>query len=105
MPYTLNDMATLITTELGVYDDTNVSLCKQFLNKAYIMLWDKYNWRDTQTAFTIFCPANQDSVNYPVTIDRAVSVRAMNVSTAGLPQPAPPGADEPDRPAPDPTYK
>jgi hypothetical protein len=92
---TLQEMTNLIITELGVYDDTSIALCKQFLNKEYHTLWDKYPWAGTQMIGIATIVVGQSTVTMPAGMGMAITVRATNVST-GLPT-------EPD--APDATFR
>src|SRR5262245_47680774 len=101
---TLLEMATLITTELGLYDDTSMTLTKDFLSKAYITLWDKYSWNATQLIGTATAPAGTNRVPFPDGIGIAIVVRATDIST-GTPG-DPPDPDTPDVPlTPDEQYR
>ena len=88
----LGEMATLITTELGVYDDTSVLLAKVYLSKNYVQTWDKFPWGDATGYGTAQVDAGIAVVNYPAGMDRIITVRA----TVG-PNPSPP-SDVPDVP-------
>ena len=100
---TLSDMATLICTELGVYDDTNLVLCKAFLSKEYITLWDKYPWRDAIGFGIAMAPNGVAVIDYPEGMDRIITLRASTVATNAPPvAPDTPDTEEPDAPAPTP---
>jgi hypothetical protein len=78
---TLFEMATVITTELGVYDDTSVLLAKTYLSKAYINLWDKYPWSDTNGYGSVEVLAGVSVVDYPAGMDRIITLRASQGAT------------------------
>src|SRR5215471_17359651 len=101
---TLLEMATVITTEMGLYDDTSMSLCRGFLSKAYITLWDKYAWNATQIVGTTSAAPGGNRVPCPDGIGMAIVVRATDLST-GTPG-DPPDPDTPDVPlAPEAMYR
>src|SRR5580765_1080827 len=76
---TLADMATVVTTELGLYDDTSVLLAKVGIVEAYVMLWDKYPWSDTHTNVEVTAAIGDIAINYPAGIGRIITVRARSV--------------------------
>jgi hypothetical protein len=94
----LLEMATLVSTELGVYDDTSLGLIKAFLNRNYNTMWDRYAWGDANGYGSVQVERYTALVNYPAGIDRIITVRAGTGST-----PSPPGIPEvPDIPPPEP---
>ena len=94
MSMTLNEMAVLITTELGVYDDTSVLLAKVFLSKNYVQIWEKYPWGDATGYGTVQLAAGVQTADYPVGMDRIISARASIGPTQSPPGPP----EEPDDP-------
>jgi hypothetical protein len=99
---TLDAMADLVTTELGVYDATSVALAKSFLSKNYIQIWDKYPWGDANGYGSSQVNAGTREVDYPDGMDRIITLRASTGSD-GLPPPETPDApDDPLAPAPTP---
>jgi hypothetical protein len=96
-------MASLITTELGVYDDTNMVLCKAYLSKRYTSLWDKYPWGDAQGYGTAQVLNGIAIVDYPAGMDRIITLRASNgASSSPPPIPDSPITELPDAPPPAP---
>ena len=84
MSMTLVEMASLITTELGVYDDTSLVLTQSVSEQEYKTLWDKYPWGDATGHGTVQVLAGISIVNYPAGMDRVITVRASQGAT-GVP--------------------
>jgi hypothetical protein len=95
---TLAGMADLITTELGVYDDTSKALTRSYLSKAYSNLWDKYSWGDATGYGSAQAVAGTITVDYPVGMDRVITLRASSGGGMGSGAPPPEVPDVPDDP-------
>jgi hypothetical protein len=97
----LSDMAGLICEEMGLFDDTSVGLAKAFLNRQYQSLWDKYPWGDATGYGNAQVDAGTTLVDYPVGMDRIITMRASTGSTIS-PPPNPYEPPNPEDPPPDP---
>jgi hypothetical protein len=96
----LAEMASFICSELGVFDDTALGLCKKFLSKEYHTLWDKYPWGDANGYGSVQVAAAVKIINYPDGMDRVITVRASQ-GASGVPPPVVPDEpDDPEAPAP-----
>ena len=85
----VGDMVTLITLDMGLYDDTSIALCTAFLSKAYIQIWDKYPWSDTNGYGSVQVNAGIGTVNYPDGMDRIITLRATTGTGGGFGTPPP----------------
>ena len=79
---TRDQITTLVTKTVGQEDATSVSLCNDYVQRAYEMVWNAELWRDTvtidQTATT---SAGTNTVNLPSGFERVVSVQLLSGGT------------------------
>jgi hypothetical protein len=92
---TLIEMATIVCTELGLYDDTSLGLAKTYLSKAYINVWNKFPWSDANGYASTQVLAGVSVIDYPAGMDRIITLRAASGASGVPPPPVP---DEPDDP-------
>src|SRR5262252_3257861 len=72
---TLLSMANFITGKVGQFDDVALGLCKGYIRKRYVMVWDDYFWRDSQTTTSVTVSAGDNSFVYPAGMERIVTIR------------------------------
>ena len=87
-------MAQIICTELGVYDEMSLGMCATFLSLEYVNLWNKYPWGDAQGYATTQVDAGTVEVAYPDGMDHIITLRASN-GGLGTPPDAPDAPDDP----------
>lgn len=74
---TLLDFSNFITARLNQTDATSVTLCKQFIQRRYDMIFGQRNWRDAMK--NVAASLTDTATGYldmPATIDRVVAIRA-----------------------------
>ncbi len=72
---TLADMASFVCAKLGRTDADSISICKDFINARYKVLWDSALWTDTQSVVSVTSTANHQFVLMPEGVERVLQVR------------------------------
>lgn len=67
---TLSELATFITTKLADTDSASVTVCKDFINRRYQMIWDSAIWTETLGIVSQSVAANETTT----TISTAPSI-------------------------------
>ena len=75
---TLTDLASFITAKLSDTSDDSVSLCKDFINRRYQMIWDSGLWIESIGVASKAVAAEDETI----TIDSAPSITFYQSSSA-----------------------
>tara|TARA_R110002020_G_scaffold111306_5_gene256936 strand:- start:323 stop:1066 length:744 start_codon:yes stop_codon:yes gene_type:complete len=75
---TLTELADFVTTKLSDTDTSSVSVCKDFINRRYQMIWDSGLWTETMGVASKAVAAEDTEI----TIDSAPSITFYQSSSA-----------------------
>jgi hypothetical protein len=82
----LNELTDEVCAKAGSFSLDTIILVKQFIRRAYQMIWDSYLWRETVTSVQVV--AQNGVVTLPAEIDRPIAVRVKGGSALQPIEPA-----------------
>src|ERR1044072_3919335 len=76
---TRDQIVSIVTKTVGQEDATSVSLCNDYVQRAYEMCWNAELWRDTVTIdSTATIAQGTNTFNLPSGFDRIVSIQLLS---------------------------
>jgi hypothetical protein len=72
---TFDDLRAQVCSKVGQIDSTSLSLCGDYLNSRYQMIYDSENWQDTLDFATAPTVIGESVIAIPDALERVVSVR------------------------------
>src|SRR3954470_17337515 len=78
----LGEIAAFVTKKVGQIDDYSLTLCRDYIQARYAMIYDSFPWIDSQINANVTLLSAHNLIELPSGMDRVVSIRATSTNGA-----------------------